>query len=176
MSAKKQVTQLSNSVLSLKFMHRADEAKVRQKLEEEQRRAQQEAQWVVGDFDRDELESVQFEYDNSYVSFMPNTFGRRSFGNFNKEVEKLSEEATQTARLALAHENETRDSVSDMDLAKHFKGIQQDKKRKRDKEEKNDAGSDWDDFKGRKATRFSHAATATDVEKRKDSKVFIKPE
>ncbi|KAJ3147056.1 M-phase phosphoprotein 6 [Geranomyces variabilis] len=119
----KEVKSLSTSVLALKFMHRAQEQEVRKKLEDEQKRAQEEAKWVLGDRGLDENESIQFEFDNSHVPFLESTFGRRSFGHFNKAIESLAGEALREQRLRVADENEKRDGVSDAEMASRYQDI-----------------------------------------------------
>ncbi|KAJ3180449.1 hypothetical protein HDU87_001958 [Geranomyces variabilis] len=119
----KEVKSLSTSVLALKFMHRAQEQEVRKKLEDEQKRAQEEAKWVLGDRGLDENESIQFEFDNSHVPFLESSFGRRSFGQFNKAIESLAGEAHREQRLRIADENEKRDGVSDAEMASRYQDI-----------------------------------------------------
>ncbi|KAI8587250.1 hypothetical protein BDZ88DRAFT_454295 [Geranomyces variabilis] len=119
----KEVKSLSTSVLALKFMHRAQEQEVRKKLEDEQKRAQEEAKWVLGDRGLDENESIQFEFDNSHVPFLESSFGRRSFGHFNKAIESLAGEALREQRLRVADENEKRDGVSDAEMASRYQDI-----------------------------------------------------
>ncbi|KAI8817728.1 uncharacterized protein EV422DRAFT_570492 [Fimicolochytrium jonesii] len=157
--ASKEVKALSTSVLALKFMHRAEEAKVRQKLEEEQKQAAKEAQWVLEGFGFDERDSVQFDYDNSHVPFMESSFGRKSFGSFNKEIEKLDEEATKSARLKRAQEVEGRESVSAQEMVDRFQtiGASKSSKRKRPASAQSESG-DTPPTGKRAATTTTNAA------------------
>ncbi|KAJ3159600.1 M-phase phosphoprotein 6 [Geranomyces michiganensis] len=122
----KEVKSLSTSVMALKFMHRAQEQEVRKKLEDEQKRAQEEAKWVLGDTGLEENEGIQFEFDNSHVPFLESSFGRRSFGQFNTAIESLAGEANREARLRVADENEKRDGVSDAEMVSRYQDINND--------------------------------------------------
>ncbi|KAJ3180160.1 hypothetical protein HDU85_004163 [Gaertneriomyces sp. JEL0708] len=182
----KKVKQLSSSVLSLKFMHRAEEAKQRQTLAEQQKRAQEEAEWVVADFDRDDFgldAGVEYEYESSFLPFLDTTYGRKSFGKFNKEIESMSKEANTAARLAQAEENEKRDSVSDKEMASRLQEIREErsnidsnKKRKRERALSEEEKTDWNKLRGRQATRFN-AGKGWEDEKPQShvQKSFMKP-
>ncbi|KAJ3296067.1 M-phase phosphoprotein 6 [Borealophlyctis nickersoniae] len=160
------VSQLSSKVLSMKFMARTQESSRRQKLEEEQRKAASEAQWVLDSIDRDELSTgTQFEYEASYVPFLHlPAYGRRSFNKFNKDIEAVSDAILAEEKSRQQQLNEERESVSNWEMAKRYKqhapasGItgsnDAGKKRKREKA----ANDDWSNMAGRQATRFKYAA------------------
>lgn len=122
----KQVKKLSGNVLSLKFMHRAQEAKYKQQLEDSKRKVHLDSQWNIStpvlkdsymksipkslrsiidldmnsnnkiddktsDIDSkniigDPLKHLSKATDKSYA------LGRKSFGNFNKEINILTDE------------------------------------------------------------------------------------
>ncbi|KAI8918445.1 hypothetical protein DFJ77DRAFT_294451 [Powellomyces hirtus] len=200
----KQVKSLSTGTMALKFMNRAQEQEVRKKLEEEQKRAQEEAKWILGDLDLDDVDTVEFQFDNSHIPFLDSTFGRKSFGNFNKEVETMSEEARNAERLRIAEENEKRESVSDFEMVNRYHQIRgeatpvEGAKRKRraaatdsptsrlsaasnsepPSKKRSPAApvtTDWNDLRGRQATRFMSLAP-TSSETPPAQRGFIKPQ
>ncbi|KAI9097024.1 hypothetical protein DFS34DRAFT_132632 [Phlyctochytrium arcticum] len=114
-SGLKNVTQLSKSTMSLKFMHRADEAKLRQEREAAQAKANLEAQWVLADYLDENDTGVQLEFESSYTAFLPSAnFGRRSMGGFNKEIETMATESARAAQEAAdAEESGEQDAEDD---------------------------------------------------------------
>ena len=118
--------------------------------------------------------AVQFEQESSYLSFLASSsYGRKSFNNFNKEIEKVALEMEKADRAARAKRNEELETVSAKEMTSRYRtlvgggvagGTEADsaKKRKRDPT----PPEDWNDMAGRKATRFKHL----------NSMGFMKPE
>ena len=110
--------QISERVSQMKFMKRKDEASLRSKLERDREAEEEAARWsvrtdvsgrlIVGD-DDDELggsgsgassSSSSSSSSGSAASVFGRAPGRRSFGGFNSNIEKIIEEAKlSTAQL-----------------------------------------------------------------------------
>eukprot|EP00026_Physarum_polycephalum_P012287 Phypoly_transcript_12581.p1 GENE.Phypoly_transcript_12581~~Phypoly_transcript_12581.p1 ORF type:complete len:366 (+),score=130.52 Phypoly_transcript_12581:58-1098(+) len=74
----------------MKFMQRKREAELRAKLQEEQAKELKESHWVVGG--SDELETVGTSGLSEVFTKVTSSTGRKSFGKFNREIEKLNQD------------------------------------------------------------------------------------
>ncbi|RUP43586.1 hypothetical protein BC936DRAFT_136971 [Jimgerdemannia flammicorona] len=104
---------LSSKLMAMKFMKRQQERELNQKREQEQQRVITEAQWVI-EYEGAEIEKpkLQVEYESSYMAFeYKATVGRRSFGNFNPEIEKKLDEAASPTREAQERPNVDEDDM-----------------------------------------------------------------
>jgi hypothetical protein len=116
MSADAKKPQISERVSQMKFMKRKEEASLRSKLERDREAEEEAARWsvrtdvsgrlIVGD-DDDEFggsgsgaSSSSSSSSGSAASVFGRAPGRRSFGGFNSNIEKIIEEAKlSTAQL-----------------------------------------------------------------------------
>ena len=69
------------------FMQRNEESKLREKLKEEQEKLEQQNHWVLINKEDEKINIMRLD-SNIYEDQI---LGRRSFGGFNKNIEKLDE-------------------------------------------------------------------------------------
>ncbi|XP_028392742.1 M-phase phosphoprotein 6-like isoform X1 [Dendronephthya gigantea] len=129
---------LSKNLLKMKFMQRTEEAKLRQQLEDEEKREIDEAHWVLDNVEgaKDEyvwsytFEEAAFknrnviEYEPSYVvceDLVPT--GRMSFKRFNPAIEKLFQELTSQKELAECEAREREDTVTAEQMAERYDSL-----------------------------------------------------
>ncbi|CAB4021580.1 M-phase phospho 6 [Paramuricea clavata] len=113
---------LSKNLLKMKFMQRTEEAKLRQQLEDEEKREIDEAHWVLDNVEGAREDMI--EYETSYVvceDLVPT--GRMSFKKFNPAVEKLFKELTAQKELAECEVREMEDTVSDEQMAERYDSL-----------------------------------------------------
>ena len=101
----------------------------------------------------------------SYLPFLNASVvsGRRSFKEFNSEIEKMATEMDKEESLNRSSIAEAKDAISNKEMVARYQTLitssnPQDQKRKREETEKEDGPIDWSLEKGRKATRFSSVA------------------
>ncbi|KAL1925652.1 uncharacterized protein VTP21DRAFT_535 [Calcarisporiella thermophila] len=114
--------EFSGKLLAMKFMQRQQERELREKLEKEQRKAISEAHWVL-EYEAGEIEKpkVRVEYEPSYLSCTTtNVVGRKSFNNFNKEIEKIATDSLKEQRSARESEAEKLLTVDDKTYARRM--------------------------------------------------------
>ncbi|KAI9203483.1 uncharacterized protein BJ171DRAFT_509741 [Polychytrium aggregatum] len=117
---------LSSKILGMKFMQRQHEANIRSQLEEQRQKELKESQWTLQVSGLDTVKKpVKITQDTSYMAFSDVAVGRKSFGTFNKEVEKLASEQIKTGKLNTAIENERRATISDEEMAIRLASQQQ---------------------------------------------------
>lgn len=99
-------------------MQRKRELKIRQQLEREREEEVEQNRWVLKNGDNDSSliiadadDDNRHEYEKESTKFVP---GRRSFGNFNPQVEKLVKEV----KRQIDHGDET---ISDEEMARRMK-------------------------------------------------------
>ncbi|KAI8929288.1 hypothetical protein BC831DRAFT_444596 [Entophlyctis helioformis] len=117
------VSELSSKIKTMKFMNRANEARIRENLEKEQRVLDEQASWVLESVDRSTLaRHANYEVESSYMSFIEvPSMARKSFKSFNTAVEKMADESEKEARLQRARENEKREQITDEDMASRYR-------------------------------------------------------
>ncbi|XP_028392744.1 M-phase phosphoprotein 6-like isoform X2 [Dendronephthya gigantea] len=114
---------LSKNLLKMKFMQRTEEAKLRQQLEDEEKREIDEAHWVLDNVEGAKDENV-IEYEPSYVvceDLVPT--GRMSFKRFNPAIEKLFQELTSQKELAECEAREREDTVTAEQMAERYDSL-----------------------------------------------------
>eukprot|EP00128_Syssomonas_multiformis_P011014 Colp12_sorted_trinity150504_noHs@5827 len=114
---------LSGNIMKMKFMQRKMEADHRQKLEEEQRKHIDESHWVLPMSSNIAVaEAPQVEIETSFFKFDEDLQGctRRSFKNFNPEIERLNMDADARESLERAEEIERRETVSDEEMVRRY--------------------------------------------------------
>ncbi|KAG0263895.1 M-phase phosphoprotein 6 [Mortierella polycephala] len=112
---------LSDKLLTMKFMQRLEERKLREKLEQEQVRVVTEAHWVL-DHKGVELPKPKFqvEYEPSYLQMDAaerSSIGRVSFQKFNEPVEKTASTKAGEQQLDRELKRERQGAVEDEELA-----------------------------------------------------------
>ncbi|KAI9339348.1 hypothetical protein BDR26DRAFT_862278 [Obelidium mucronatum] len=121
------VKELSGKLLTMKFMQRSHQAEVRAKLEQDQQKTISESHWVIYSDTVDRESSVatkRFEIDQSYMSFTDTPLvGRKSFKNFNKDIESLAQSQELQQRLNKSEKVDARESLSDKELAGRYKSL-----------------------------------------------------
>ena len=103
-------------------MQRSEEAKLRQQLEDEEKREIDEAHWVLDNIEDAKEDTI--EYEPSYVvceNLVPT--GRMSFKKFNPAIEKLFKELTAQKELAESEAREKEDTVSDEQMAERYDSL-----------------------------------------------------
>ncbi|KAH9273483.1 hypothetical protein BASA83_004149 [Batrachochytrium salamandrivorans] len=159
------VKELSGKIKDMKFMNRANEARIRENLKNEQHIQDSKSAWVLSTVDTSGFTSgIQHEQESSYLLFMDApSMARKSFNSFNKDLEKLSGEFEKEERLKRAEENERREQ-------NYRQGYVADGTKNRAIVIDDDGNSasnvividddtprpvDWSKERGRKATRFA---------------------
>ncbi|EGF82879.1 hypothetical protein BATDEDRAFT_86389 [Batrachochytrium dendrobatidis JAM81] len=125
------VKELSGRIKDMKFMNRANQARIRENLEKEQRIQDQKSAWMLDTIDSLDFKSkVQHEQLSSYMMFIDApVMARKSFNAFNKNLEKLSLDIEKESRLDKAEENERRELISDKEMTNRYSNlIHRDKK------------------------------------------------
>eukprot|EP00455_Lapot_gusevi_P001188 TRINITY_DN10492_c0_g2_i1.p1 TRINITY_DN10492_c0_g2~~TRINITY_DN10492_c0_g2_i1.p1 ORF type:complete len:176 (+),score=28.97 TRINITY_DN10492_c0_g2_i1:66-593(+) len=110
--------ELSDRVKGMKFMKRKEETKLRERLEEERRKEIEAAQWTVPTSGG--LGKSLVIIDDSPVASSSFKIGRRSFGNFNPNIEKITGEAKSAVKNAQLTQQAEEDSVSEEDMALRY--------------------------------------------------------
>ncbi|KAJ3388830.1 hypothetical protein HDU92_001318, partial [Lobulomyces angularis] len=126
--------QLSSKIKSMKFMHKQEERLIRQRLEEDQKKEALEAEWVLflPDNQLDKkfefskiveiillfvLSDFKVEYDTSFMSFSTSDIsigGRKSYRNFNKDIQKLNANTESNFKQTKSRLRESADEVSNL--------------------------------------------------------------
>ncbi|KAJ1342973.1 hypothetical protein BSLG_002480 [Batrachochytrium salamandrivorans] len=103
-------------------MNRANEARIRENLKNEQHIQDSKSAWVLSTVDTSGFTSgIQHEQESSYLLFMDApSMARKSFNSFNKDLEKLSGEFEKEERLKRAEENERREQITDKDMVGRY--------------------------------------------------------
>ncbi|XP_046843090.1 M-phase phosphoprotein 6-like [Xenia sp. Carnegie-2017] len=107
----------------MKFMQRTEEAKLRQKLEEEEKREIDETHWVL-DNEESAKDVNVWEYEPSFVvceNLLPT--GRMSFKKFNPTIEKLFKEIVTQKELAECEDREREECVTDEQMVERFNSL-----------------------------------------------------
>jgi len=101
LSNSKQNSSLSGNTLKMRFMQRGKEAELREQLRQEREKMLKESQWVVN---TDATHNLILMDDTSLIK---THLGRRSFGQFNKDIEHLHQEEIKRQRTAheKSHQN-----------------------------------------------------------------------
>lgn len=111
MSAEK--GKLSDKVMQMKFMTRKTERDVRKKLEEERAAEMRDLQWVLSTGDTGEATVVPDEEEAPQPRFIA---GRRSYGSYNPQLEKVLKDA----KAAAASEKDDRDEITPEKLTDRY--------------------------------------------------------
>ncbi|XP_046842440.1 M-phase phosphoprotein 6-like [Xenia sp. Carnegie-2017] len=120
---RKERKKLSKNLLKMKFMQRTEEAKLRQKLEEEEKREIDETHWVL-DNEESAKDVNVWEYEPSFVvceNLLPT--GRMSFKKFNPTIEKLFKEIVAQKELAECEDREREECVTDEQMVERFNSL-----------------------------------------------------
>ncbi|KAJ3090978.1 hypothetical protein HK102_002053 [Quaeritorhiza haematococci] len=102
----------------MKFMQRKQQLDLRAQMEEEQRRAELEAQWVMEFDDLDEFPVLtnKVQEESSYLPFTDiMVIGRKSYQSFNKRIQDLAKEQERIAKLQKAE-----GSITDKEMVERF--------------------------------------------------------
>jgi hypothetical protein len=117
---------LSKSVMGMRFMKRKQEADTQGKEDDLKRRKLLDTQWnndnnnKIDDIDdKDNIKQIQFSYEESDIlSALP---GRRSFGNFNKYIEKSYAMAMDAKRYNIKAERQR--GVDDEEMVERYQSL-----------------------------------------------------
>lgn len=115
----------------MRFMKRKQEADTQCKEDEIKRRKILDIQWNndnndsndndIDYIDEDNIKQIQFSYEeNDILSALP---GRRSFGNFNKYVEKSYAMSMDAKRYNIKAEKFNRGSIDDEEMVERYKSL-----------------------------------------------------
>uniref|UniRef100_A0A7S2TWX5 M-phase phosphoprotein 6 n=1 Tax=Lotharella oceanica TaxID=641309 RepID=A0A7S2TWX5_9EUKA len=107
-------SKLSGRLKAMKFMRRKAEAEERIKLEKERNRKRKAAQWTTDAADSGSSSLVIVDDDDPYATRF--ILGRRSFGGFNPNVEKINAEAMGKVR----GKKMMKGAVSDAEMAQRY--------------------------------------------------------
>jgi M-phase phosphoprotein-6 len=114
MSAQSDVPkQLSSRLKDMKFMKRKEESNLRTKLEQERARDEESMRWTVTSAAGASV-VVDDEDDAPSMVRVP---GRRSFGGFNQNVEKIVSDSKLTVEQLAARAAAEQDSINDEEMA-----------------------------------------------------------
>ncbi|OZJ04749.1 hypothetical protein BZG36_01794 [Bifiguratus adelaidae] len=115
---------LSNKTLGMKFMQRAQELELRQKLEQEREKQISEAHWVV-EYETDQPPpQYHVEYEDSFLNLAVKAApGRRSFQNFNTDIERTESDLAKEARIAREDAAEQHHQLSEREMTDRLNSI-----------------------------------------------------
>jgi hypothetical protein len=169
-----QSPELSKNIMQMRFMQRSREAEMRDKIREEKEQSFKEAQWVVNPNMGKHSAAGVVVVDEQSVMGTDLSLGRRSFKNFNHDIERVQREQEKQMRRAeklvrkqesraaeeerVRHEEALKD-VSDADMVQRFQQMKQrghvegeTRKRARDSSDSSDISDSEPDVKRQKVT------------------------
>eukprot|EP01137_Pigoraptor_chileana_P002248 Opistho-2@40818 len=115
--------ELSKNLMAMKFMQRKHEADLKRQYAEQQQKAIDESHWKVEVAKQEEHSEVAVEVSATdlHVEALTTVGGRRSFGNFNPVVEKLTRQMDHDRRMRKADEFEEQETVGEDEMAHRYK-------------------------------------------------------
>eukprot|EP00123_Amoebidium_parasiticum_P012662 comp21506_c0_seq1/m.29835 comp21506_c0_seq1/g.29835 ORF comp21506_c0_seq1/g.29835 comp21506_c0_seq1/m.29835 type:complete len:172 (-) comp21506_c0_seq1:242-757(-) len=123
---------LSENLMRMKFMRRQQESDLRKALANETKRIIDENCWVLPGHEEGGALAPTVEVIESYVPLDDlRVCGRRSFLNFNPEIEKIWKEENDRQRLEEAEEFEKKNTITVEEMAQRYQdGIKKETKQK----------------------------------------------